>query len=267
MSVSSLRRDSWWLVASRRRQSTILASGERLAATPAFNRSLSGVAVCGPLALVLTTMVLETINSNYNRVGDTISSLVWGPFGPAQTVAFILFGIAVLAIAFRLARALAGTRWTVMGQLAMALIGIAFIIIAIFPTSAEPHAADIQGLIHKQTARSIAAIFPVACAFIGKAMSRHLEHKAIAQYSKAAALVGAFLLPAGALASFTDASWLGAIERVMLANGVLWIEVTGIYFFLDSRNPRQLQAHREEYAPGLAYAPSTVVTTRTERRD
>ena len=194
-------------------------------------RFLDLASVAGPLLFLATTVTLEIIESDYDPVRHTISSLVWSEYGWAQTAVFVVFGISVTALALRLRTITARGVRSGLGQVTMVLIGVAFITIAIFPTSPpQDSSSGIVPLIHKQTVRAMAVLFPFACLTISKAA--RAEYRILRTYTVATAVIAIALLPAGAVATFTDAPWIGAVERVLLGNGLMWMECVGVQILL-----------------------------------
>ena len=210
------------------------APGSKIAGIlPRVNPVLDLATVAGPFLFLATTIVLEMAQTDYSPVRDTISALVWGRFGWAEAGAFCLFGLTMAALAIRLGAIATHNRSSKLGQGALALIALAFIVIAIFPTSSPIDAAGIKPQIHHQTVRMMAALFPIACLFVAKGTGR--RYRNLRSYSVATAVVAIALLPAGAVATFTDAPWLGAIERIVLGNGLLWAEAVAVQILLVNR--------------------------------
>ncbi len=215
-------------------QSKCEAPGSKIAAVlPRVNPVLDLATVSGPFMFLATTLVLEMAQTNYSPVRDTISALVWGRFGWAEAAAFCLFGLTVAALAIRLGTIATRNRSSRLGQGALALIALAFVVIAIFPTSSPLDAAGIRPQIHHQTVRMMAALFPLACLSVSKGTGP--RYRILRGYSMATAVVAIALLPAGAVATFTDAPWLGAIERIVLGNGLLWVEAVAVQILLVDR--------------------------------
>ncbi len=196
-------------------------------------RILDKVTVAGPLISVVTTIAVELTQPNYHPVHDTISSLVWGRYGWVQTSVFYLLGLTTILMAVRVSAITRQIRLSRTGQALLALLGAAFVVIAIFPTSSDPGLSGIQASVHQQTVRAMSVIFPLACLLISASMSP--RYRAVRVYTLATAVVAVGLIPAGAVATFTDAPWLGGIERVILANGLLWAEIVAVQTWLSPR--------------------------------
>jgi hypothetical protein len=196
---------------------------------------VDAAAVVGPLVFLATTVFLEFAQPNSSPVHDTISSLVWGRFGWAQTSVFFVLGLTIIAMAIRVVSIMGRGYSARLGQAMLSLMGAAFIVLAIFPTSSPLHQMGIDHAIHQQTVRIMSALFPLACVLISNGVLP--RYPTVRGYTMATAVVAMSLIPAGAVAVLTDASWLGAIERIILGNGLLWAEAITIQVLLVTRQP------------------------------
>ena len=181
-----------------------------------------------PVMFVLTSASLGFLDPAYDWVRNTISELIWGQHGWILAVEFCLFGIVLVALAWRLKTNFAIGLKSKVGLVLLALIGVAFLVIAVFPTRAPGAPESLAGFIHLNTVRVMTVLLPASCLLIGADIRNDPETRIIRVQSLAAGVMGILLIVPGAIATLTDASWLGAIERVILINGLLWIEVMTI---------------------------------------
>jgi hypothetical membrane protein len=192
---------------------------------------LDAVLLAVPLSFLVTTAVLEALQPGYDRVRETISSLVWMQGGWAQAAVFFVFGLTMMAFARRL-KTLAAGKASRVGRALVGLVGLGFIVIAIFPTSPPLQNPGVVSSIHHLTVRVMSVLFPIACVFVARGFRSGSPCRGIRTYTLVTAAVSGVLVPLGAVAIFTDASWLGAFERLMLGNGLLWMEVIGVQLCL-----------------------------------
>ncbi len=197
-------------------------------------RILDVIAVAGPMVFLAVTIFLENAQPDFSPARDTISSLVWGRFGWAQTAVFFVMALSMIAMAVRLAAIMGLGRASRLGQILLTLIGMAFAVIAIFPTASPLGPSGIENAIHQDTVRAVSVLFPLVCMVVSNSL--RLSYPTLRGYTAATAMVAIALIPAGALAAFTDAPWLGAIERIILGTGLLWAEVVAIQLLLVGRN-------------------------------
>jgi hypothetical protein len=178
-----------------------------------------------PVLFFFTSISLGSLDPAYDWLKNTISELIWGQYGWVLALEFCLFGIVLIALALRLKINFAVDIKSKLALVLLMLIGIGFLIIAVFPTRAPGAAQSISGLIHQNTVRVMAGLFPASCLLFGAGVKRGPQTAIIRIQSLAAGVMGIVLIVPGAVATLTDSAWLGAIERIILINGLLWIEV------------------------------------------
>jgi hypothetical protein len=181
-----------------------------------------------PVMFVVTSAFLGSLNPAYNWLKNTISELIWAQHGWVLAVEFCIFGIALIVLALRLKINFAIDVKSKVALILLIVIGIGFLIIAVFPTRAPGAPQSVAGLIHQNTVRAMAGLFPAACLLFGAGVKKGSKTGIIRIQSLAAGVIGILLVVPGAIATLTDAAWLGAIERIILMNGLLWIEVITI---------------------------------------
>ena len=191
-------------------------------------KAADGVCLAFPGLFLLGTTALETMQPGYNRVTDTISELVLGHFGWVETGLFLSFAAILWLIALRTRGALAP----------LALAGLGFVIIAAFPTEAPTAGPTMASLIHEYTAQATALLLPAACFCLAHRWQTDSEHRFIVSCSIAAGVVGLMLNLAGFLAVYGDTEWIGAIERLVMLNGLIWLELINLHLWLVKRMSR-----------------------------
>lgn len=192
---------------------------------------MSLAAISGPGLFLIIMTIVESLQPGYDRLQQTVSMLVLGPYGWLQTVVFFVFGFLLTVFAIRLYFAIRKTRILKIGIACLILIGFSFILISIFPTQSPGTAPTLSSLIHGYAASSIAGIFPLACFLIAPSLRADSRWKGWFVYTIATGLLAIIVAILAAIASPTW-SWGGLHERVMLLNGLVWIEVTAIRLLL-----------------------------------
>ena len=99
-------------------------------------------AVVGQLILLASAWLLPAV-SEYHLVGDNISELAIGQYGFLQTLAFVISGLGVLALAYAIHRLTAGIRGSLLGSVFIAIYGLGALVVAIFPTDRIDSTADV----------------------------------------------------------------------------------------------------------------------------
>ena len=167
------------------------------------------------------------LNSYGNLINNTISSLVYAPYGWFQTAAFYILSLSMLALAVLLQ--LKAPVKVNPGAIILALIGFGLILVGTFPTQfpGQPFMAGI----HKWTAISVFALLPVAGFFIAAAFKKW-NYRFLYKYSIAANILQLVLVLAGGAVLLMHLELLGLFERVSLWNAQIWLTVICLYFLL-----------------------------------
>ena len=187
-----------------------------------------GTVIAGPVLIIAITIVLESIQPGYDRVHDTLSGLVWGHLGWLETGCFFLFALVLVALALNLNQNSNSRRILRFAILMVFLMSAGFVTIAIIPTNAPGEPTTLTVSIHRFTAGLICFLFPVVCLSIARGLRGDSTLNRIRILSLVTGCIGILLSIAGMLIIVTETPWKGAIERIILANGILWIEVIGI---------------------------------------
>ncbi len=180
-----------------------------------------------PASFLFLSVLLESGYAGYNRITDTVSELVWGPNGWLETCLFVLAGIILPLLGWRLSLVLANPNARRIAWAVITLMGMAFIAIAIFPTTAPDSTPDTVSAIHERAAQFIAFLFPCACALTAAGLKNDRRLNNLYACSLIAAGLGLTLNAAGLMAIAWDTEWLGAIERAVMMNGFIWLAVAG----------------------------------------
>ena len=167
------------------------------------------------------------LNSPGNLINNTISSLVYAPYGWLQTAAFYILSLSMLALAVLLQ--LKAPVKLNLGAIILALIGFGLILIGTFPTQfpGQPFMAGI----HKWTAVSVFGLLPLAGFFIAGTFKKW-NYRFLYKYSIAANILQLVLVLAGGVFLMTHLELLGLFERVSLWNAQIWLSVICFYFLL-----------------------------------
>ena len=189
--------------------------------------------VCAPVLFQLAMVLAQSSQPGYNPLRDTISSMVWGPQGWLQTVNFFFFGALLMGLAWQLRPWLARSTWARVGGLLLLLVGAEFIVLGVCPTASPGGAKDAAAVIHGLTVYFIVFSFPAACFLMAKALRVGKLSEFIFPYTIVTGVFGMGLIVLGLFLMVREAHWFGMLERVLLLNGFIWIEVVAVYFVGD----------------------------------
>jgi len=193
--------------------------------TPFSAKAANLVCLAFPGTFLAGTTALEISQPGYNRVADTISELVWGPTGWIENLLFMAFAAVLILFSLRMRAAAA--------PLVAASLG--FAIISIFPTQAAGAEPSTASLIHQYAAQGIAAALPIACFCLARKLHANEEYRFIVTCSVTAGVIGLILNLAGFLALYGGSEWVGAAERLIMLNGLIWLQITGLHTWLSRR--------------------------------
>lgn len=180
-----------------------------------------------PLICVLATIIAQILFAGYNPWQEPVSSLVWSPYGALQTSAFYLLGFSIIILAGKLfprARA-----WiSRVGVIVLALTGIGMVMIGIFPAGRAGFPDTIINTIHLNLTTILICLFPAGCFILAPKMKDIFSQKWVSVYTWIAGFLGVTLIGIITGLHFNNLGWMGTLERLMLLNGLIWVQVLTI---------------------------------------
>lgn len=183
---------------------------------------LAVLAVVGQLVLLASAWLLPAI-SEYHLVGDNISELAIGQYGFVQTLAFVISGLGVLALAYGIHRLTAGIRGSLLGSVFIGIYGVGALVVAIFPSDRIDSKADVwtqstTGWIHSITAFVAYLSVITGMLVLTWTFARDMHWRSL--------VVGSALLAGAALALLfvqSEGPWVGLMQRLMIAAISGWL--------------------------------------------
>jgi hypothetical protein len=193
--------------------------------------ALAGMA--GPLVLVVTDFTAAFTNPDYSLVRDSISSLALTRLGFLQTIGFLAIGLMVEIFTAGLLFNIRGVRGFRFSIGLLVFFGFALLLIGAFRTDPVGWPDTIEGTIHGLTATVAFWIFPVAILVIVPSLRNDPAWRNISLYTIIAGLLAIVLvIMLGVLPG--EASWFGLLERILVANMIIWVEVAAVSLLLLS---------------------------------
>jgi len=193
--------------------------------------ALAGMA--GPLVLAATDFTAALTSPDYSLVRDSISSLALTSLGWLQTIGFLAIGLLVEIFTAGLLFNVKGVRGFHFSIGLLVFFGFGLLLIGAFRTDPVGGLDTIEGTIHGLTATSAFWIFPVAILIIAPSLRNDPNWKNIVRYTIVAGILAiAFVITLGILPH--EASWFGLLERILVANMIIWVEVAAIKLLLLS---------------------------------
>ncbi len=169
------------------------------------------------------TYISEILHQHYDPVNNTVSQLLIGPGSNIEQAAFLIVGFFVIVFTIGLNAYIRPPKKNTFyaGLILMIIAGLAVCAMAFSPPESPVH----SGTKHVLLAVTTLMFFPAACLLLARQF-RHEGWHGIAIYTLVAGLAGAGLCAAEA---FTPDRWLGLVERLVIANGMLWFGIMGLF--------------------------------------
>jgi hypothetical protein len=188
--------------------------------------AIAGMA--GPLVLAVADVTAAVSDPDYSFLHDSISSLALTSLGWVQTIGFLAIGLLVEIFVAGLLYNIRPARGFHIGIFLLVLFGFGLLLIGAFrtdPAGTVHHTTE--GAIHSFVATAIFWLFPAAIAFIAPSLRRDPEWRNIFIYTLlACGLDIALVIMMGILRH--KISWFGLLERLVVGNMIIWVEVTAV---------------------------------------
>jgi hypothetical membrane protein len=199
-------------------------------------RLLLGGAAAGLTGFVVTFLVEGATRPGYSPWRHAVSQLSLGPLGWVNTIAILMTGLALLAFAVGLRRALPTGTGSTWGPRLLGVTGAGFLLAAAFPddpglgyppgTLAQQ---SLSGLIHGLVITVAFGCLSAACFVMARRFADDPAWRSWARYSTVTGLVvAAGYLATSILAGLDQAGVLpnapgGLIQRVTIITGFGWV--------------------------------------------
>jgi len=187
--------------------------------------ALAGMA--GPLVLAVTDLTASFTNPNYSLVRDSISSLALTRLGWLQTIGFLAIGLLVEIFVAGLLFNIKRRRGFHLSIGLLVFFGFGLLLIGAFRTDPIGGPDTIEGTIHGLTATGVFWIFPIAILLIASSLKNDSNWKNIFIYTIVAGILALVLVFVVGFIQ-DDISWFGLLERILVANMIIWVEVAAI---------------------------------------
>jgi Protein of unknown function (DUF998) len=195
-------------------------------------RLLLGSAAAGLLAFVVTFLVEGALRPGYRPWRHAVSQLSLGPFGWVNTIAILVAGASLLALAAGLRRALptgVGSRW---GPRLIGVAGACFLLAAAFPDDpglgyppATPAQQSLPGLVHGLVITVAFGCLSAACFVMARLFADDPAWRGWARYSTGTGVVVAAGYVATAVVTGLDqAGGLPNAPGGLLQRGMIIVE-------------------------------------------
>jgi hypothetical membrane protein len=190
------------------------------------DRLLALAGIIGPLILIVCDWSAALTAKGYNIIRDSISSLAWTNLGWLQTIGFLAMGLLMEMYFAGLILNIRPWRGYRTSAILLVLSGFCLLMVGAFHADAAEGLITIQGEIHLAVSRLVFLIFPIAILILSSSMKRDPRWQNLYLYTLITVFAGVVLIIIVLLVSQTP--WFGLFERLLVANMIIWIEVTAI---------------------------------------
>jgi hypothetical protein len=205
---------------------------------PFFNRfnvhsALAAAGIMGPLFLAVADITAAVSVSGYSLVRNSISSLALTHLGWLQTIGFLALGLFVEIFTAGLLYNIKRARCFHLGIALFVFFGFAMLLIGAFHTDPVSGPKTFEGSIHGLAARVTFSLFAVAILALAPAIKKDPAWQHLFRYTIITAILAVVL---GFILYFfpEKSGWFGLVERILVANMIIWVEVTAINLLLLS---------------------------------
>jgi hypothetical membrane protein len=201
--------------------------------------------ILGPLALAIGDLTAATSSPGYSLVNNSISSLALTSIGWLQTIGFLALGLLVEIFTAGLLFNVKRARWFHLGITVLVFFGFGMLLIGAFNTDPVGAARTIEGRIHGFAASTDFSLFAVAVLALAPSLRQDPDWQPLFRYSLVTCVLAVLL--GVTLRFFKDgSSWFGLVERILVANMIIWVEVAAINLLrLSLRRRKQLDNEAE----------------------
>ena len=202
--------------------------------------ALAVVGIAGPVLFWALLLLAQSLHPGYDPWEDSVSRLIFGPFGWLQTTNFCfltLFAAAFgAAVYLRIAKSLVGR----LASLLLVLMGLAQLLTAVFRVDVNPYGLkSLAYSIHNAVFIVTAGSFPFGALLLVPSLWsderwRPFAHTTVAAAAAALALELIWLVSRPIQPHLLD-PWFGVYERILLSIPFAWMIVISVRLLFLSR--------------------------------
>jgi len=182
----------------------------------------------GPVVFWTLLLLAQRLHPGYSPRRDSISRLIFPPFGWLQTLNFCLMTVFTsafgAAVYLHIASSLSGR----IASLLIVVTGVAQLLTAVFPVDVNPYGhKSVSYIIHNGVFMVSAGSFPVGASFLVPNLLSNERWRAFAFVTIGAAIIvlvmGLSWVIARSLRAQTFDPWFGIFERVLMSVPLAWM--------------------------------------------
>jgi len=185
------------------------------------------VAVILAILAFVAIMALHAVRGDVDPIRRVMSEYANGSHGRFMTFVFYAFGVACLALAFRLRRAIDHGVAHVLVPLLLGAAGISLIASGVFEVERPMVPDTIEEVIHSQASIAAFVLLVNAMWLLAFVSRRDVRWWSFRWQATILALVASVLAAATPLSAGTG--WSGVVQRLLGATALLWLLLTALH--------------------------------------
>ena len=196
--------------------------------------ALAVAGMAGPVVLFVCDLVAGLGAAEYSFVSDSISSLALTRLGFVLVIGFMAIGLLVEIFVAGLLYNVMHHKWFHLGIALLVFVGFSLLLVGAFRT--DPVTLDektTEGIIHGLAALVVFWGFPLALITMLPSLRRDHRWQDLYTYTIAAAVAG-FVLALLVAVLKDHITWFGLLERLLVVNLIIWVEVAGVRMLVNS---------------------------------
>lgn len=198
--------------------------------------ALALAGMIAPVMLATGDLTASFLSPGYSILQNSISSLALTSIGWMQTIGFLALGLLVEVFTAGMLFNMKGRRWFYLGIALFVIFGFAMLLIGAFrtdPANTAESARTIEGRIHGLTAMTAFTLFPAAILCLIPSIKNDPSWRHLYRYSGITFILAIVLIVVIRVIQEPN-SFFGLLERLLVANMIIWVEVAAINLFMLS---------------------------------
>jgi hypothetical protein len=203
-----------------------------------IHSALAMAGIIAPLMLAIGDLTAGLATPGYSMFHHSISSLALTRIGWLQTIGFLALGLLVEIFTAGFLFNVKRYRGFHIGIGILVVFGFAMLLIGAFRTDPVGAARTIEGRIHGFTASTAFSIFPVALLFFIPSLQKDAEWQGLSRYTAITFILAVVFVVTLRIMQEKN-NWFGLVERLLVFNMIIWVEVAALRLFVLSLKRRR----------------------------
>jgi hypothetical protein len=207
-----------------------------------LHTALAIAGIIGPLMLIIGDFSAAFTSSSYSFIENSISSLALTHFGWLQTIGFLALGLLIEIFTAGMLFNIKAARGFHLGIAIFVFFGFTMLLIGAFHTDPVGVERTVEGRIHGLTAQATFILFPIALLCLITSIKKDVNWHHLYRYTGVSFILAVvFIIVIQAVREPNPV--FGLMERLLVWNMIIWVEVAAINLFIISLK-RKAQAQQ-----------------------